>query len=81
MLEKMNFAEIILVLTEIYLAIGLIFAVYFVVFRVGIYDEVAKNSSIFFRLIIFFGAVVLWSILAFQILQNRDRIEVTAHRL
>jgi hypothetical protein len=79
--DKMNFAEIILILTEIYFAIGLVFAGYFVAFRIGKYDETAKDSSLFFRFIIFFGAAALWSVLVFQILQNKEKIEVTAHRL
>jgi prolipoprotein diacylglyceryltransferase len=77
----MNIVEIIVSTFGIYLAIGVVFAVYFVAFRITKYDATAKNSSIFFRVIIFFGACVLWALLVFQIVQNKDRIEVTAHRL
>ncbi len=81
MLNKMNVVGIILLLVEIYLAIGLVFAGYFVAFRVGKHDEVAKDSGIVFRLIIFFGASVFWFLLVIQLLQNKERVEVTAHRL
>jgi Kef-type K+ transport system membrane component KefB len=79
--DKMNFAEIILILAEIYFAIGVIFAGYFVAFQIGKYDETAKDSSVFFRFIIFFGAAALWIALVFQILQNKEKVEVTAHRI
>jgi hypothetical protein len=73
--------EIIVSGLGIYLAIGVFFALYFVVFQITKYDETAKNSSIFFRVIIFFGATVFWVLLLNQIVQNKDRVEVTAHRL
>jgi hypothetical protein len=77
----MSLAEIILGSSLIYLAVGVIFALYFVIFRVGKYDEAAKNSGIIFRFVIFFGAVIFWLLLVWQIIQNKEKIEVTAHRL
>jgi hypothetical protein len=77
----MTLLEIILILIGIYLAIGAVFALYFVTFQISKYDESANGTSIFFRIIIFFGATVFWFVLAKQIFQNKERIEVTAHRL
>jgi membrane protease YdiL (CAAX protease family) len=73
--------EIILVLLGIYLAIGGLFALYFVVFQIAEFDESATETSVFFRIIIFFGAMVFWVFLFKQILQAKEKIEVTAHRL
>jgi hypothetical protein len=77
----MTLLEIILVFIGIYLAIGVVFALYFVAFHITKFDETAKNSSIFFRVIIFFGATFFWLNLAFQIFNNKEKIEITAHRL
>jgi hypothetical protein len=77
----MTLLEIILVLVGIYLAIGAVFALYFVVFQIARFDKAANGTSIFFRIIIFFGATALWVLLLKQILQNKERIEVTAHRI
>jgi hypothetical protein len=73
--------ELVLFLTAIYSLVGVVFAAYFVVFQITKYDKSAIGTNIFFRLTIFFGAIVFWLILALQIYNNKDRIEVTAHRL
>ncbi len=73
--------EIIVSGLGIYLAIGVFFALYFVAFQITKYDGSAKSTGIFFCVIIFFGATVFWVLLLNQIVQNKDRVEVTAHRL
>lgn len=74
-------AEIIVYAAFIYLALGSLFAVYYVFAGVQKYDEDAKNAGIGFRLIIFFGVAALWVIFASRMLSGRKRpIEETAHR-
>ena len=77
----MFWAEIIVYLTFVYLAIGLLFAAWFVAFGVTKLDDSAKGTSFGFRLIIFFGAVAFWILLAWRLLKGEKRpIEKTAHR-
>jgi hypothetical protein len=77
----MFLAEIFIYAAVLYLILGVLFAVWFVAFRIAKFDDSAKGTSVFFRIIIFFGAMALWVLLLKQILQNQERIEVTAHRL
>jgi len=64
-MEKLVFAAV-----GVYLAVGLLFAVYFVGRGAAGTDPAARNSPITFRLLILPGAVVLWPILSFNLLRH-----------
>ncbi len=77
----MIFAEIIVYAIEIYLGLGFLFAVWFVMRGVTKLDEAAKDTSAGFRLIIFFGAVAFWVLLAWRLFKGEKRpTENNAHR-
>ncbi len=59
----MTIAEWIVYLAMIYVAIGVLFAVAFIVFGVGRIDSAAKGAPITFRLLILPGAAALWPVL------------------
>ena len=78
----MLWAEIIVYSTFVYLAIGVLFALWFVVFGVTKLDDAAKGTSVGFRLLIFFGAIPFWTLLAWRLLKGEKRpTEQNAHRL
>ena len=54
-----------------YLAIGAGIALLFLIFGVGRLDEAAKGTSIFFRVTIFFGCVLLWPYIVLRWLSGR----------
>lgn len=56
-----------------YCALGILFALPFVLFGVQRIDESARNASIGFRLIILPGTVALWPYLLFRWLKSRAR--------
>ena len=77
----MLLAEIIVYTVFIYLAIGVLFAFWFAAFGITKFDESAKETSIGFRLIIFFGAIPFWFLLAKRIIKGEKRpTEKNAHR-
>jgi hypothetical protein len=77
----MIFAELIVLACEIYLVIGVLFAVWFVIFGIAEMDEAARGTGVGFRLMIFAGAAALWWFLAVRLLKGERRpIERTAHR-
>ena len=53
-----------------YLAIGIIYAAYFVAFKLPSFDALTSNSPRRFRLIVFPGCVGLWPVLLLQSLQK-----------
>lgn len=78
----MFWAEIIVYATFIYLALGLLFALWFVAFGITRLDETAKGTSIGFRLIIFFGAIPFWFLLAKRLFKGEKRpTEKNAHQM
>lgn len=78
----MLWAEIIVYTTFVYLAIGVLFALWFAAFGITKFDDSAKGTSIGFRLIIFFGAVPFWLLLAKRLLKDEKRpTEKNSHRL
>ena len=78
----MLLAEIIVYAVEIYLAIGFLFAVWFVIFGVTNLDDSAKGTSFGFRFIIFFGAAAFWILLAWRLSKGEKRpIEKTARHV
>jgi len=73
--------EIIVSAIGIYLAIGILFAVWFVIFGITKLDESAKSTGIGFRLIVFFGVAVFWVLLAKRLLFHEILpTENNAHR-
>ncbi|MBX7171497.1 MAG: hypothetical protein K1X72_11120 [Pyrinomonadaceae bacterium] len=77
----MIWAEIIVYSVFVYLAIGVLFALWFVVFGITKLDDSAKGTSIGFRFLIFFGAIPFWFLLAKRLLKGEKRpTEQNAHR-
>jgi mannose/fructose/N-acetylgalactosamine-specific phosphotransferase system component IIC len=77
----MLLAQIIVYTVLIYLALGFVFSIYFSFFAVKAFDEAAKESGIGFRLIIFFGVIAFWILLARRMFTGQKQPdEVTAHR-
>lgn len=54
---------IILLLAAVYLLLGLVFAIAFVINGVTLVDEGARNTGIAFRLIIIPGCILLWPVM------------------
>jgi hypothetical protein len=76
----MIFAEIIVYAVFIYLAAGALFAVWFAARGVSRLDDAAKDTSFGFRLIVFFGAVAFWVLLARRAAKGeKSPSEKTAH--
>ena len=71
-----------LFLLGIYLAFGLLFAIYFAVSGVVKLDKAARGTSIFFRVLIVPGAMALWPYLLRQLVRGAQapRDERNAHR-
>jgi len=77
----MIWAEIIVYAVFVYLAIGFLFAFWFVAFGITKSDDSAKGTGIGFRLLIFFGAIPFWILLASRLLKGEKRpTEKNAHR-
>ena len=73
--------EILVYSVFVYLAIGFVFALYFVFFSLKDFDESAKEAGIGFKLIIFFGVVAFWALFASRMLRGVKRpTENNAHR-
>jgi hypothetical protein len=58
------FTNGLILLSEIYLGLGLIFALFFVTKGVGKIDPTAKDGTIVFRLLIIPGTMAFWPLLA-----------------
>jgi hypothetical protein len=56
-------AELFVNFLSVYAAVGVLFAVAFVIIGVSRVDPVAKNSTVGFRLIVLPGAALLWPLL------------------
>ena len=78
----MLWAEIIVYSTFVYLSIGVLFALWFIAFGITKLDDSAKGTSVGFRLLIFFGAIPFWILLAWRLFKGEKRpMEQNAHRL
>jgi hypothetical protein len=55
--------QILLIIIAIYLAVGFVFMIPFIIKGVDIIDEGARGSSIGFRIIIIPGVIVFWVVL------------------
>ena len=65
----------------IYLLLGVLFALVFVIKGVGRVDPVARAGTWGFRLLILPGATALWPLLAWRWLKGQPpRVEANAHR-
>ncbi len=77
----MNIVEIIVFVIGIYLTVGILFAVWFVIFGITKLDESAKATGFAFRIIIIFGIVVFWVLFAKRLLFHETLpTENNAHR-
>jgi hypothetical protein len=77
----MQWAQLIVYSIFVYLGLGVLFALWFVVFGMAKLDESARGTSFFLRLIIFFGAVPFWNLLAWRLWWGEKRpTEINAHR-
>lgn len=77
----MIFAEIIVYAGFVYLAIGFLFALWFVISGIAKLDDSAKDTSFGFRFLIFFGAIPFWILLMKRLLKGEKRpTEKNAHR-
>ena len=77
----MIWAEIIVYMTFAYLGLGVLFALWFVVFGITKLDDSAKGTGVGFRFLIFFGAVAFWALLVRRLLKGEKRpAENNAHR-
>ncbi len=63
--------QIIFASVGIYLALGIFFAVYFVISGVARMDPVAKGSPVAFKALIIPGSVALWPLLAYKLIRRR----------
>ena len=63
--------QIIFASVGIYLALGIFFAVYFLISGVARMDPVAKGAPVMFKALIFPGSVVLWPLLASKLIRRR----------
>lgn len=66
----MILAEIIVYTIGIYLATGILFALYFVIYGVTKLDESAKGTGFFFRVLIFPGCAAFWVLLAWRLMRR-----------
>lgn len=77
----MIYAEIIFCAAFVYLALGILFAVWFAARGVTKLDDSARGTSFGFRFIIFFGAAAFWILLLPRSAKGKKRPEEkTAHR-
>ena len=66
----MIFAQIIVWFVIAYLAVGTVFAAYFVFVKIGDFDESAKAAGIGFKLIVFFGVVPFWVLILSRLVRG-----------
>jgi hypothetical protein len=77
----MLLAEFFVYAAGFYLAIGILFAVWFVIFGITKIDDSAKETGFGFRVIVFFGAAIFWVLLAKRLLfREKLPMESNAHR-
>ena len=55
--------SIVLYLATVYAAVGIVFAIVFVIAGIGVVDPVARSSSTGFRLVVMPGCAALWPLL------------------
>ncbi len=74
-------AELIIYAFGIYLAIGALFALWFVTFGVSKLDDSTIGTTAGFRFLIFFGTAAFWVVFTWRLMAGRKRpIERNAHR-
>lgn len=78
----MTIAEWVVNLVMMYAAVGIVFAVAFVIEGIGKIDPAAKGSSLMFRLLVLPGAAALWPVLLKRRLGGRTHppTEKNPHR-
>lgn len=80
--EPMIVAQTIVWLLGIYVAVGVVFALFFVMVGAGCMDPSVQQSTRGFRVMMVPGALALWPLLAWRLLRGVQRppIEKNAHR-
>lgn len=63
-------AQIISIILAAYFSAGILFALWFVTFRIGDFDPAARGTGIFFRFLIFFGAAAMWIVIAAGLIRS-----------
>jgi hypothetical protein len=78
----MILAQIIVGILGIYVTVGVLFSLFFVVFGAGRIDPSVRQSTRGFHLIIVPGVVALWPLLALRLLRgvHHPPLENNAHR-
>ena len=64
--------DIFLMVLGIYMAMGVAFGIYFVLVGAVKLDDGVKGTPWHFRLLLFPGSVLLWSVLLTKLLKSRD---------
>lgn len=81
-MNSVALAQVLVNIAGIYLAMGLAFAVAFVIWGAGRVDPAAREATLGFRLIIIPGVILLWPVLAqrWQRGAKEPPVERNAHR-
>ena len=75
-------AGLVVGMVEVYLILGLIFAVPFVLFLAKRVDHAAKGSTWGFRVLVIPGVTLLWPLLLKRVLKGQETpVECNAYRL
>ncbi len=61
---------IVVYLLYLYIALGIIIALWFAFFKVHYLDHNAKDTSLFFRLMILPGSIILWPYIIYKNLKK-----------
>ena len=70
--------SIVFLVVGVYLAIGVIFAIIFLLKGVNKVDEGAKDAGFFFKLLIFPGCILFWIVLLPKWLKSKKDETITA---
>jgi hypothetical protein len=74
-------AELIIFLSKGYVVCGLIFAVPFLLLGIQRVDPAAKNSTMFFKLMVLPGVTLFWPLMLTRLLRGKEQpTECNAHR-
>ncbi len=80
-MSALTVAGVIVGTVQTYLAIGLLFALPFVLFLIGRVDPSAKGGTWGFRILVIPGVSLLWPLLLMRLVRGRTTpVECNAHR-
>jgi len=78
--KKINMVEILLIIAGIYLALGMLFVIPFLIKGLTKVDEGADGSTIGFKIIIIPGVIVFWPLLLKRWVKNLKHGDTKAQR-